>query len=361
MSTESKSTFLKVHHPILLLSMLVNPAINHALAQTYAEKLGWKKGDKVIMFHVDDAGMSHASNKGAIQAMTNGIATSVSVMMPCPWVSEMGQYLAENKNLDAGLHLTHTAEWTGYRWASVSGIKASPGLSDMEGVLWSNVADVVAHASANEIETEIRAQLAKARTMGFSPTHLDTHMGTLWATPDYLDRYIKVGIEEHIPILFSAGNNTLMQQALAQGPLAGLNMLANNRSGSYDTAEVLNAIRQKGKEIWDAGLVVVDDLYLLSYDWEFPSDLEASDENLRTFKTQKYKELLDSLAPGITVILIHCTDADKGFSAINDSGNTRRGDLLSMTDPELKRYVQQQGFILTTWRELQAKRDNIRN
>ena len=49
---------------------------------TYAEKLGFPKGAKVLILHVDDAGMSWDSNEGAKQALSEGVATSVSVMMP---------------------------------------------------------------------------------------------------------------------------------------------------------------------------------------------------------------------------------------------------------------------------------------
>ena len=54
--------------------------------QTYAEKLGFPKGAKVLILHVDDGGMSLDSNQGVINAMEKGVANSVSVMMPCPWV-----------------------------------------------------------------------------------------------------------------------------------------------------------------------------------------------------------------------------------------------------------------------------------
>ena len=353
---------IKLKHSTIILSMLFNCFSNQVYSQSlksYAEKLGWKKSDRVIMFHVDDAGMSYESNQGAIQAIEKGVATSLSVMMPCPWVPDMIQYLNQHPQLDAGLHLTHTAEWKGYRWGSVTGIKAAPGLADNEGALWNNVADVVDHASAGDIEIEIKAQLLKARKMGFKPTHLDTHMGTLWATPEYLDKYIKIGVEEHIPILFSAGHNTLMRQSLQGGPLAPLANLAEKVNNKVDTAAVLNVIHKKGEDIWDAGLAVVDDLYILSYDWKFPEGASTADENLRKFKTQKYMELLQSVQPGITVILIHCTDAGEGFKHISDSGNTRKADLLAMIDPDLKKFMQEQGFIVTTWRELQERRDKL--
>ncbi|MCG7859842.1 ChbG/HpnK family deacetylase, partial [Flavihumibacter sediminis] len=53
---------------------------------TFAERLGFPKGSKVVILHVDDAGMSYDANLGAMRALTEGVASSVSVMMPCPWV-----------------------------------------------------------------------------------------------------------------------------------------------------------------------------------------------------------------------------------------------------------------------------------
>ena len=49
---------------------------------TYAERLGWKAGDRVLIIHCDDAGMSLALNRGAIEALEFGLVTSVSAMMP---------------------------------------------------------------------------------------------------------------------------------------------------------------------------------------------------------------------------------------------------------------------------------------
>ncbi|MBD0280456.1 MAG: hypothetical protein ICV81_21175, partial [Flavisolibacter sp.] len=43
---------------------------------TYAERLGFPKGKKVVILHVDDAGMSYDSDLGAMEALTKGVATS---------------------------------------------------------------------------------------------------------------------------------------------------------------------------------------------------------------------------------------------------------------------------------------------
>ena len=111
--------------------------------RTYAERLGFPKGSKVLILHIDDVGMSWDSNQGAIRAMEEGVANSLSIMMPCPWVPAFVHYMKEHPDIDAGLHLTLTSEWKDYRWGPLSGKDKVPGLVDAEGALWSNVPDVV--------------------------------------------------------------------------------------------------------------------------------------------------------------------------------------------------------------------------
>ena len=69
--------------PLLLLFFVCNLFSANAQDSTYAERLGFPQGAKVIILHVDDVGMSYDSDKGAIEAMEKGVATSCSVMMPC--------------------------------------------------------------------------------------------------------------------------------------------------------------------------------------------------------------------------------------------------------------------------------------
>ena len=78
----------------VLLSLLLPMSLR--AEKTFAERLGWKPNDVVIILHVDDMGMSHSSNLGGIEAVEKGVATSWSVMMPCPWVPEIAKYLTEH-------------------------------------------------------------------------------------------------------------------------------------------------------------------------------------------------------------------------------------------------------------------------
>jgi predicted glycoside hydrolase/deacetylase ChbG (UPF0249 family) len=159
---------------IFTVSLLINGGIMAQSEQTYAEKLGWPKGAKVVIFHVDDAGMSYSSNQGAIRSIQTGLATSCSIMMPCPWAASFAKYALSNPKMDAGLHLTLTSEWNDYRWPPLGGILHSHGLVDEEGCMFQTVEEVVKNASADIVEQEIRAQLDRALNIGLKPTHMDS-------------------------------------------------------------------------------------------------------------------------------------------------------------------------------------------
>jgi predicted glycoside hydrolase/deacetylase ChbG (UPF0249 family) len=311
-------------------------------SQTYAELLGFPKGAKVVILHVDDVGMSFDSNKGAFKAVEEGVATSMSVMMPCGWVPGFAHYLKKHPTTDAGLHLTLTSEWHDYRWGPISGKPAVPGLTDPEGALWHQVSEVVQHASPDEIDKEIRSQLDRARNMGFEPTHLDSHMGTLFATPEFLDKYLRLGMEQKIPVMFPGGHNT---------------MIAKETGNKGITLEQTTAL---GKMLWAAGLPVLDDLHNISYGFPYPKNKKLSDRQLQKISAAHYIESFKQLQPGITMVIMHCTAPTEVFPHISDSGTTRRADLLAMLSPELKKYIKDQGIILTTWRALKEKRDQVK-
>lgn len=74
---------------------------------------------------------------------------------------------------------------------------------------------------------------------------------------------------------------------------------------------------------------------------------------------ERYTEAFHRLRLGVTQIIVHATDPSSTFQYISNSGPTRRGDLLAMVSPELREAAGREGLILTTWRELQQRRDRV--
>ena len=333
------STMLRI-----VFSFLLSVSLCCVIAQdsTYAERLGYPKGSKVLILHIDDVGMSFDQNAGTIEVLEKGAAKSCSIMMTCPWVPGFFHYLKDHPETDAGLHLTLTSEWKDYRWHPLSGKSQVPGLVDTEGAMWASVEDVVKHATADEVDKEIRAQLSRALEFGFRPTHLDSHMGTLFASPAFMQKYVQLGIENKIPVMCPSGHGTLVV-----------------RDMKLDAATI-GMMRNIGKMLWNAGLPVIDDLHNTSYAHHLPNGVTATAENLRKYKTEFYVNSLKELKPGVTYMIMHCIKPTEVFKYISDSQSIREGDYLAMMSPEFKKALEKEGIIVTTMRELMVRRSKVK-
>jgi len=98
-----------------------------------------------------------------------------------------GPYFINNN-----VHLTLTSEWKSWRWPPVAPPGKVPGLLDKDEKMWRSVPEVVMHATAEEVETAIRTRVDKMLSLGLRPTHIDTHMGTLYGSPAYVKVFLKV-------------------------------------------------------------------------------------------------------------------------------------------------------------------------
>ena len=163
------------------------------------ERLGFSPGTTVAVVHADDIGMSHAANIGAFAALDAGPATCGSVMVPCPWFSEAAEMARARPEVDLGVHLTLNAEFGGYRWGPVAGHTAVPSLVDDAGHLQRTSRETVKSGSADDVRTELRAQIDAALAAGIDVTHLDSHMGTVFH-PKFFDVYLELGREYRLPL-----------------------------------------------------------------------------------------------------------------------------------------------------------------
>lgn len=105
---------------------------------------------------------------------------------------------------------------------------------------------------------------------------------------------------------------------------------------------------------------VLDDLHNYSYDWKVPNEIKNDDKKLQVWRTHKYIESFKLLQPGVTMVIMHCTNPSPTFQYISDSGPLRKADMLAMIDPVFKQALADQHIILTTWRDLMKRRSAIK-
>lgn len=294
---------------------------------TWAEKLNFPEGKRIIILHADDIGMCEEANIAAINYLKNDNIQSAAVMMPCLYADEMIEWAKKNPKKDIGLHLTLTSEWKTYRWGPVSA--EVPSLLDPDKKLWRDVPGVVTNASATDVEKEVRAQIEKSIALGYRPDHIDTHMGTLYGHPDYIKAFFAVAEEYGIPA---------------------------NVIDVSDPA-VLGEFRKMGYPI-------TDEVVKLFANYKLPKlDYFTSVPNGATYeeKVKNFKNLIQSLKPGLTEIIFHPSVETENLKTITGSWQQRVWEAKMFSDPDLNNFFAAEGIIFTNWNEIVKRFKNHSN
>ena len=299
-------------HPLFwssVVSLLVVSTLP-AQTKTVAERLGHPADSKLLILHADDLGAAHSVDAASFDALEKGAVSSASVMVPTPWITEVAAYARAHPNADLGLHLTLTSEWETYRWGSVEPADKVPSLLDSAGTFPNDEKLVAANAKPLEVEREIRAQINRALALGICPTHLDSHMGSLFTTPELIATYVKVAHDYRLPFLALKGSPLT-------APRAGL------------TAQDI---------VLDAVII---------------ADREVPRDQWKEF----YLKAIANLKPGLTEIIVHLGHDDTELQAVmvnhEPYGSAwRQRDYDVVTSPEFKKALRDNHVILVTWKEL---------
>jgi predicted glycoside hydrolase/deacetylase ChbG (UPF0249 family) len=296
---------------VAMLVLLVARSLQ-AQAKTVAERLGYRADAKLLIVHADDLAVAHSVDAASLEALDKGDVTSASIMVPCPWLTEVAAYARTHPDADLGLHLTLTSEWKAYRWGPVESKDKVSSLVDPSGYLWSEAAPAARNIRPEEAEREIRAQVEHAVAVGIRPTHLDTHMGTLIATPELFAVFVKIAHGYNLPFL-------VPRQLTKQGPLH-------------------SALSEKD--------ILLDSVVMAN-----PS---VHADAWKDF----YTEAIKNLKPGLTEMIVHLGHDDAELQAVMvdhpDYGSAwRQRDYDFVTSAEFRNVLRENSIILVKWKDLQ--------
>ncbi len=252
---------------------------------TLAERLGHGPDDRLVILNCDDLGQSNATNAGVYQAMRDGLATSASLMVPCPWARDAA---ASYRGEDVGVHLTLNCELDRYRWGPIT---HAPSLLDGDGGFPRTITDLWEHADLDEVRRELRAQVERAILWGFDVSHLDSHMGALQLRPEFFDVYLDLAVEFRLPLRLS-GESTqrdigfpFRRLATEEGVQFPDHLVVIRGVGSRATFEkVVADLRPGVTELYVHPAVDTPELRAATPDWEArvdDLDLVTADEGLR--------------------------------------------------------------------------------
>jgi predicted glycoside hydrolase/deacetylase ChbG (UPF0249 family) len=283
--------------------------------KTLQERLGYDRDAKLLIVHADDLGMARSVNAATTKAFESGLVNSGSIMVPCPWLPDIASYAKQHPEADLGLHLTLTSEWTTYRWGPVLSKDRVASLLDSTGYLYLTESEAAAHASVKDVEAEIRAQIDRARAFGIQPSHLDSHMGTLYQNKALFEVLLKVARENKLP-------SRVSKEWFA------------SRNYIQSTLEPQD--------------VVIDRIITIEPD--------VTPEGWATF----YTDAIKSIQPGVSEIIIHLAYDDEEMRAAtsnhpNWGAAWRQRDFQFFTSEAFRKLLQDNHIKLITWREVGQK------
>lgn len=280
--------------------------------KTLLERLGYPADAKLLIVHADDLGMARAVNAATIKAFESGLVNSASIMVPGPWLPEIATYARQHPEADLGLHLTLTSEWAPYRWGPVLSKDRVASLLDNSGYFYLTETEAASHANAKEVEAEIQAQIERARSFGIQPTHLDSHMGTLYKNKTLFEILLRVARDHKLPIRLS-------KEWMA-------------------TTDYLPSILSPGDVAIDK--IISIEPNVTAKDW-----------------AKFYINSIKGLQPGVTEVVIHLAYNDEEMRAAtadhpNWGAEWRQRDLQFFTSGVFRKLLQKNNIKLITWREI---------
>jgi predicted glycoside hydrolase/deacetylase ChbG (UPF0249 family) len=265
------------------------------------ERLGHATDARLLIVNCDDLGSSHAANMAILRAMTEGVATSATLMVPCPWAREAARLF---QGFDIGVHLTFTAEYPGYRWRSLTGAAS---LHDADGFLPATTEEAIAKATPEDIRAEARAQIDQALAWGVDVTHLDSHMGVVQIDARLFEVYLEMAVEYALPLRMV-------------GPTTDARLGFAGRARAAERG------------------VIFTDRFL--YGWG---------KDTRAFLTER----LPALPAGVAEVFAHPVDDGPELRGYDpDAPDVRVADGLCFTDPAMAAFMADLGVIPISYRPL---------
>jgi len=274
-----------------------------------SELLGFGADARVLIVNCDDFGMHDAVNAAVAESIENGIASSCSLMVPCPAAANAMRLLRERPNIPFGIHLALIRDVPEYRWGPTANKADVPSLLDPEtNELYIDTprqrTALLAEAKLPDVERELRAQINAVFEAGLAPTHLDWHC------------------------IADGGRADIFDLAMALAKEYGL------------AARVwLDDGRRKARE---HGKPVIDNPFLDSY------AISLGD------KVATYERMLRDLPAGLTEWAIHPAQGTDEWRRIEPTGRRiRQTDYAFLTSPRAREIIDHEGITVIDYRPLQ--------
>ncbi len=283
--------------------------------------------ERYLIINADDFGMAPCVNKAIHHGKQLGVITSASLLATAQYANEAAG-IARLEDLPLGVHWTLQSEWADKPWpmAARNAITLS-----QNGFLPEN-GDVAKKAASGDVKKELEAQYQLIKTMGITPSYADCHGTSLYGLNGrlFFITAFELCRKYALPFRFPKGNGFLKRQ------------FDNGLPGPISAAHRVVTLIGQGM-----GVTLPNEFLTNPY----------SIARIKDYETLKnyYFQQLSHVEKAVTELVLHPAQPDDNILARSPEWQKRFYEYKLITDGELERFVKQQGFVLTSWREIKKE------
>jgi predicted glycoside hydrolase/deacetylase ChbG (UPF0249 family) len=270
------------------------------------ELLGYPPDARLLIINADDFGMYHGVTAGILSTLTEGVARSATLMVPCPWALHAMRLLDQHPEIGFGVHLTLVTDFDDYRWGPITPRDKVPSLVDETGFFHRHEVGLgyLPGLKLDEVEVEFRAQIEAVLAADLTPTHLDWHCLYDGGRPDIFD--LTLGLAREYGLALRVSDPTRVEHLQSQGlPTAEHGMMDSTR------------LETEGK-------------------------------------TARFVQMLRDLPTGLSEWAVHPALGTAEAQAIDAWWDKRAADHAFLVSQEARDTIREEGIILLDYRALQA-------
>lgn len=269
--------------------------------------LGYPADARLLIINADDFGMCNSVNEAIKWVLNEGVVSSTTLMVPCPWALHAMHFLKDHPNIPFGVHLTAISDPMDYRWGPVTYKEKVPSLVDPAGYFYKFDAmpAFLAQVMMDQLEMEFRAQIEAVLDTGLRPTHLDWHALRIGGRTDIFD--LMLGLAKEFGLALRVMGRASIEKVQSQG--------------------------------------------LPCIDYDFLDSYLLDPVN----KSAQYVRMLHELPAGLSEWAVHPGLDNSELLALEPAGkHERQTDFDFLTSQQAKDIIREEGIIVLDYRALQA-------
>ncbi len=282
--------------------------------------------ERYLIINADDFGLCTEANDAIEHLFREGRITSTTVMVCAREARNAVNRASKDNRIRMGLHAMLNSDFMQEKWRGIAPRNIIPSLLDGDGNFHVDQDIFYENAKEQEVAIELEAQYHFIKDMGYQPTHMDSHCGTLYGLNgrSFLKEAFEICLRKRLPFRFPKSKKYL--KAIFQGNIPEEIDQVHTKAVSYAN---------------ELGVSLPMDIVTNPFSIR---DI-SSYEQLKNF----YLNAVRNVDEGVTELFMHPSEENSTYRLITPEWQKRIWEYRFLLDDELQKVISQENIKLVSW------------